>query len=164
MIASDLSVETRAVAEVLKSTSYGEIIPFAALSAAIGRDIKARRWVILAGMRVALRESGAAFAAVRGVGYRRLTAEELPSLGSTARTRIRRIASRGQKALEESARSFNDLPENTKRDVLKEQTALGMIAMLSRDKSLPATPDNADRPLPPALALQDTIKHLGMLP
>jgi hypothetical protein len=163
MIATDLSADARRIADLLSAVPRGELITYAGISAAIGRDVRVLRHLIYAAMRVAERESGAVFASERGKGYRRLAPTEIVRIGATARARIRGVARRGKRSISAGVIGANDLGDEDRRKILAEQSALGLLEHVARDRSLPVlTPDDS-RPLPVAQAARSFMRHIGAL-
>ncbi len=89
MISTEISPDVRALTDALMGVSPGSKITYAELSAAIGRDVQKHRYLIESARRIAQREHGAVFSVEYGVGYARLTTEQLPDVAATARRRIR---------------------------------------------------------------------------
>ena len=163
MIATDISPDTRALADKLAEVPRGERISLKALTAVISRNIVEHRHLLYSAFRIVERETGAVFACERGSGYRRLTPEEIPSLGSTARSRVRHIARRGRKSIAAGIEGANDMPDNARRRALQEMSALGVLEHVSRDKSLPDIKEDASSPLPVAAAAKAFLKKIGAI-
>jgi len=161
MIATDLSADARAVADALNGTPLGETIDYPTISASIGRDITTYRWVLTTAFRVAERETGAVFALIRRVGYRRLLSDEISKVGQTARASIRAKATRSVRTMSAGIAQANDISDNARQNILREQTALGLISHLARDRNMPATPAGATHPAPVGIAVRAVLQHLG---
>lgn len=162
MITTEISAEARAVADLLAACPSGEVITFAAMSAAIGRDILARRHVITTARRVAEREAGAVFTIERRTGYRRLDATRIADVvGTAARAHIRRTARRSVKSLSEGTRRLNDLPPDVQRKVAAEMSALGLIEHIARDKTVKPAANAPTKPQPVAVAARALLAALG---
>ena len=122
-------------------------------------------WKVSAAMRVALRESGTVFATLRGIGYRRLTIDRLGSdVGQSARTRIRRTTRRATATIGLGLAKANDVPNEARIRALREQSALGLIEFLARDRHLPTVDPERMRPLRPQHVLRQTLESLGINP
>jgi hypothetical protein len=160
MIALDLHAETRRLADFLCATPRGEMVTFNAMTNVIGRDIQAHRWILYRAMRVAERESGAAFACIRGQGYRRLNVNELAKVGETARSRIRSTARRGNRTITTALKGENGIEPGDLRKILAEQSVLGMLEYLTADKALPVIPETDTRPLPVAVVARDFLARM----
>jgi hypothetical protein len=152
VIATELSAEARAVADLLAQCPVGEVVTLAAMSAAIGRDIRTRRFVISTARRVAEREAGAVFTTERGAGYRRIDAARVADvIGTTARRHIRATARRSARTLNEGTRRLNDLPADVQRKVAAEMSVLGLLEHMARDKEVKIAPDGPMKPQPVAV-------------
>ena len=136
MFALDIHPDTRAVADLLIVLPRGASISHDEITARIGRDIRQCRHVFYSAARLAQREAGATFATERGVGYRKLETIELASIGQTARSCIRRVATRGAKSIAAGVAGANDLTPATHRAILQEQTSLSLISHLARDRTV----------------------------
>lgn len=161
MIATELHPDTVALVAVLSAAPRGELIPLKTFSDAIGRDINRCRHLLYRAIRIMEREQGAVFACVRKEGYRRMAADEIVKIGQTARSRIRRTARRGQKSIAAGISGANDLSNEARVKLLQEQSALGLLEHLSRDRSLPQIPEQVTRPLPVAQTAREFLKAIG---
>lgn len=164
MIAHDLSADARRCADLLTSIPRGETVTFTAISAAIGRDITRCRHVLHTAIRVSEREAGACFASVRGVGYRRLAADEIVKVGQTARARIRGYARRGRRTIQAGLAGANDVTPETQRRTASELSSLGLLEHIARDRSLPEIPETDTRPLTPADTAKAFMAKIGATP
>lgn len=163
MIATDMSADTRRLADLLAEVPRGEVITFPAMSAVIDRNVLEFRHIVYAAMRAAERESGAVFASERGKGYRRLPPDEIVRVGQTARSRIRRTARSGVRSLVAGSAGANDLSPEMTRRILAEQSTLGLLEHIARDKNLAPMPEAANRPLPLAVAAKEFLRTIGAL-
>lgn len=161
MLTTEASPDTRAVAELLATVPVGEIVSFAALSAAIGRDITRCRHVLYAGKRAAERDAGAVFATVRGQGMRRLSAERAAeTVGTAARSHIRKTARKATRTLIAATSRANDLPPAVQRSVSAEVSAFALIEHLSRDAAVKAADDAPLKPTPVAITARAMMAAL----
>ena len=161
MLVTELSAETRAVADLLAATPVDAGVTMAELSQAIGRDITKCRHVIAAARRVAMRESGAVFSSERGVGYRRLSPDRASLvLGPGARKHIRRTARHAQRGLIAATSRSNDLPPETQRRISAEISVLGLVEHLSRDKVMVPADDASLKPMPVAVAAKEFFSRI----
>lgn len=161
MIAIDLHADTLRIIDRLKSVPRGGEITLAAISQTIGRDIANCRHLMYSAFRHVEAESGAVFASVRGVGYRRMQPDEIVKIGQTARSRIRRTARRGIKTMSAGVAGANDLSDADKRKVLAEQSSLGLLEHIARERSLPTVPTTDTRPLPVAETARAFLELIG---
>lgn len=163
MPVQSISPDTRAIADLLKATSIGDTATFSAMSAAIGRDIRARRHLIPRALTLASQEAGAVFGTLRGEGYRRLPAEDAHLLGAHARRRIRRTAKRTAELITSAATMANDLSDPARRRAFAEINALGLIRHLASDKAVSATHAAEPKAEPVALLMRRAARHLGAI-
>lgn len=156
-----LSPETEALLAALKSVPLGGEISYRTLSAAVGRPVNGpARSSLNSARRIALRELGVAFTAVRGVGLRRITADEAPGMGATARSRIRSTAKRATRGIRAVVAASNGVSPEVQRRVSAEISALGLLAEVASEPAQKAF--SADGPaLPPALAGAAFLRHIG---
>jgi hypothetical protein len=161
MLTTELSADTRTVADLLALVPVGEVITLGAISEAIGRDVTTCRHVLNAARRVALREAGAAFLTERGIGLRRMSAERVTeTVGSAARSHIRRTAGRARKVMVAATQGINDLPPAAQRKLAAEISVLGLMEHLARDKTMQPAPDSPTKPTPVAITAQALLSHL----
>lgn len=161
MLAIDIHQDTRRIADALAAVPPGTLISLDAISAVIERDIRRARWYLYSAMHIAERESGAVFATERGMGYRRLIADEIVKIGQTSRARIRRQARRGNRSISAGVAGVNDLKPETLRRILAEQSSLGLLEHIARDKNLPTVSEQDIRPLPVASAAKEFLRIIG---
>lgn len=157
-----ISADTRAIADLLNAASYGQEVTIEQMSDAIGRDIRPVRYIAVSALRVAERETGAVFATVRRVGYRRLTSDEFHQIGSTARARIRKVSNRSNRSMTAAMERTNDMDPADRLAVLREQSTLGLVAHLSQDKQAPALVHGTTRPQPLAVTMRGALEALGL--
>lgn len=138
IIAQTLNPEARALANLFAATSVGAVVTYAAMTAAIGRDIHARRHLIPRALTIAAKEAGAIFGSVRKVGYQRLAATDAHMLGAHTRGRIRRSAKRTAEAIVSAVSAANDMPDDARRRAFAEVNAMGLIRHLATDKAVSA--------------------------
>lgn len=156
-----LEADTQAITELLGATQIGQVCTYAAMSDALGRDIRGRFYVLLRAVRCLNRDTGALFGAVRGVGYKRLPAEDAHQIGSHARARIRRTAHRTSKTIGAALDKANDLSPEARRRAVAEVSAMNMLAHLATDRVVDAQAGD-DKPPVLAEALRGVMKHLGI--
>lgn len=161
MIATDLHAETLRIIDTLKAVPRGGTISLATISAAIGRDVGTCRHYLYSAFKHVEAENGAVFASVRGIGYRRMQPDEIVKIGQTARSRIRRTARRGIKSMTAGIAGANDLSDIDKRKVLAEQSSLGLLEHIARERSLPTVPPTETRPLPVATTARAFLEAIG---
>lgn len=138
-IAQTTSPDTRALVDLLTATTVGGTVTYADMTAAIGRDIHARRHLIPRAITLAAKEAGAIFGSVRRVGYQRLAPTDAHILGAHARGRIRRSAKRASDAIHSAVTVANDMPDAERRRAFAEINSLSLIRHLARDTVVAAT-------------------------
>ncbi|MGQ0595799.1 hypothetical protein [Aquabacterium sp.] len=129
-----LSSDSKALAALLTSAGIGDVVTYAALSKAIGRDVRTSATGALHTARhLAQRDHRIVFDVVRGAGLKRLQDAEIVDLADKARDHARRHAKRTAKKL--TCVDFEALPKDKQT---KHNAALSMfsaLAELSTDKA-----------------------------
>jgi hypothetical protein len=133
------------------------------MSKVIDRNIRACRYLFYSAQKIAQRESGALFATERHKGYRRLTTEEFPIIGQTARASIRGTSLRAKKSLAQGLAGLNDIDPAVHRKIMAEQSVLGLLHHITFDKHLPPIPEKANRPLSVAATAKAFLRSIGSL-
>lgn len=147
IIPNQPSPDVRALADVLLAASVGQTVTYGAMDRAIGAPVLARRWLIQSARDLALRESGAAFMAVKGIGMRRLPAEEASAVGVYYRTSIRRTAKRSARVMTQMVKKANDLPDQAKLEAYREISVALLFCELAKATSVKRVPlDNKPAP------------------
>ena len=155
-----LSPEVRALADALLSTPVGMDITHNDLSAAVGFDVRTRRYLILRAIAVASREAGAIYSAVIGVGYRRLSADEAAQLGEHARKRIRSASGRVSKMIIRATEVANDMDPEARRNAMREVSVLGLLKHIATDKASRDMPA-PEKPQPVAITMRNMLTSMG---
>lgn len=160
---SEYEADIAAMASRLREAPIGEVVPYAELDAAIGRDCRARRYLLMAARDRVEREDGALFAAVFNSGLKRLPVEAYASVGQHSRKSIRSKARTASRRMTNGIEKANDVPAEVVRAVAKEQSVLGLIQFAARDKTLAKMLDEpVSSPTPIAIAAQGLMKALGI--
>jgi hypothetical protein len=152
--------DTQALLARLLSTPVGETCTYADLSAAIGRDVRDARFLLLRAIRLANRQEGALFGVVTRVGYRRMPATDAHLFGQATRQRIRRAARHGSETIGNALDRANDMPADVRRKALAEVSALNMLAHVSGERITQALPAG-DTVRPTAESLRGILEHIG---
>lgn len=158
-----LSTDVRALTDRFLGTPIGEMITFSDMSKALEADILARRYLIQKAITVASREAGAIFSSIRGIGYKRLSAEDAPLLGSHARGRIRSTSRRTAGAIIRAISSANDVSEKARIDAFREVSALQLVQHVATERAAKAIPAT-DKPQPVAATLRAMMMNIGIAP
>ena len=164
MISTEISPTVRALVDALVSVSPGELITYRALSAAIGQDVREVSHLLLRARDIAGRDHGALYGTERGVGYVRLTTEQLPGVGATLRASVRRRTRRVSSRLSMAASRVNDMPAETARKINAELSVLGLLNHLSGDKRAEPAAAHDHRPEPVAITARRLLGEFGPAP
>ena len=161
MLTPSTANETDAVAlqGLLAATPVGETCTYAAMTEAIGRDVRTCSYLLFRAVRRLNAENGALFASVRGVGYKRLQPSEAHLLGRTSRARIRRMSHRTSKIIARALDHANDMPDTERRKAMAEIGVMNMLAHLATEKEAVAAV--ADTPMPVGTLLRESLKKMG---
>lgn len=125
----EIEADIQALSAALEACPIGETVSYAALSEAIGRDVRNCRHVLAAARRQAEENTGHLFQTIRTVGVKRLTAEEIPAVGLGVMRHVRRSARAGMNRL--AAVRVNDMPEGEARKIIAHRSMLGAIALVA---------------------------------
>jgi len=93
---------------------------------------------------------------VRSVGVKKLSASEIPGLATAARKKIGRTAKSTIKRVQGLA--YNDMAREDRQRLVMEQSVLGALAALSKDKSVDLVRDDMSTP---AEVMKASIEALG---
>jgi hypothetical protein len=144
----------RRLADTYSACRVGSTVTYSMLSRALGKDIRAHRYLLPRAMRIANVETGAVFRNVRNVGYERMPNKEAHGKGQAARRRARKIFRVSQKQIENSMRHANDLTPQEVRKGWSEITHLGLNIHMTYDRNAPVIPAEPLPPDPSRIALQ----------
>jgi hypothetical protein len=155
--------ETDLLIARLRDVPLGQEIGYADLSRVIGRDVRtAARPRLTSAREIALRDHGVCFFAIRGVGLRRITVQELPQVGAHARGRAKSAVRGGLKTISAVMGVSNGVEPETMRKVASERAALGLLAEVASD-SAQAAFDTDKAAMPPAIAGAAFLRHIGAI-
>ena len=126
--------DVTALVAVLRATSIGETATYAQMTAAIGRPVEPRRYLIKRAIDRLNAEIGAVFVNVHKVGYKRLPIESVATVGVHARRAIRRKASRTLKHLGRASSRTNDVPQHVALQLNRERATLGIIMLAAEER------------------------------
>jgi len=151
-----LSVDAQALARVLGESPVGEVVTYDALSKAIGRDVRSARGLLYTAVRTVMRDSNAVFAAVRGVGLKRLESTEIVSVATQTVRHIRKASGRAMQKL--ACTDLSKLNESQKVSVFTHNSLLGALRVMSCQPSIKKLTEavnsaNAELPIAKTLAL-----------
>lgn len=108
---ADLSPDASLLKQRLETVKVGEVISYTDLSAVISSDVRQRRSALMRARLILMREKDFVFVAVKNVGIKRLSADEIARLGEGFARRIRKVALRGIKTLACVGAEFASLTE-----------------------------------------------------
>ena len=128
----------RIIADALSATSIGEILTYERIHAITGRSAPDIRSITHEAMVDCNKENGAVFGNIRNVGYQRLTQEQTPEVGSTARRSIVRKARKATRLLKNYISRTNGLPKEIASEVNREIALGGLIEFSASGKAMNA--------------------------
>jgi len=161
MLITEVSAETRAIADLLIACPIGETVTLASMSDAIGRDITKHRYIIASARRLVEREVGAVFTSVRGVGYKRLDVERaIGVVAPAARKHIARSARRASRSITAALSKANDVPTDLQRRAVYELGVLGIIEYAARERVKQTPEDTPTKPEPVAVVAKRWLSRL----
>lgn len=148
--------EIKALSAMLREIPVGEVLPYADMTAAIGRDIQndARISLLAARRAVELEPEGRRFETIRRLGVKRLETADIPGIGAATRHRISRIARRGHARL--ACVTANDMTPEIRKKIDLERSMLGAIALAATPRSaakVEASVTTASAEIPAAVVL-----------
>ena len=123
-----LSIDTRHIYERLIKAKIGDVVNYQELSSIIGRDIQnGARSNLTSARRIAERDDHYVFDAVKGVGIRRLSDEEMCDLGESVIAHIKKTSRRCVKRMV-CVKDFSSLPKEAQT---KHNTYVSVFSMLT---------------------------------
>jgi hypothetical protein len=125
----ELSADIDAAASVLELLSVGQTATYEQFSKAIGRNILKSMYVLNSARARVEREQKCLFEAVRGVGLKRMAAEDTVKIGSQAVRKIRRSARRSLARIDTVG--HNSLSGSDATRLIAMRSQLGAIAYLA---------------------------------
>lgn len=131
--AFQLSADSKALIDVLSSARVGELVPYATLNRAIGRDVRQFRGAINTALSILEKEHQRVFSCVPTEGYKRLSDKEIIGTADGYTQKIRRAAKRSARKL--ACVKFDDLPPEQQ---LAHNARMTVMAMVSETTSLAA--------------------------
>ena len=146
-----LSAEASALIAVLLTMKVGDVVPYAALSEAIGCDVRLRRHVLMTARNRVLRDDSVHTAMVAKVGIKRVSDDDAGDGGlNRALRRTRSAARRGR--LIASRLNMNEIPQTKRAAVVAKASLLEMIdygaSAKAQSKALTAVAASDDKALP----------------
>ena len=149
----------RTLADLLVACPVGGIVTYHQMTAAVGEDVEARRYLVVRALTVANTETGANFRCIRQTGYQRMTSEEAHTVGGLARVVIRRKATRAARAIGNAVAKANDMSNAAMLQAFSEQAQLGLIQHMTYERNMPQ-PREGEPPPNVAKTVAASVKAL----
>lgn len=131
----ELSTDAKTLASILRAAEVGDVIQYAELTHAIGRDVQgAARSVLETARAIVQREHRMVFDCSRNEGLRRLSDSEIVDLSDGAMDKIRRTAKRTAKKL--VCVDYDAMPREKQVKHNAALSMLGVMSELSKDSSV----------------------------
>ena len=128
----EYQAEISALIEILKAAPLGATITYQAMNAVIGRSVQREAsFSLIKARKIVEKETGARFGTIYKIGIKRLSAQEIPSIGIDGRRRISSISKRAYARL--SNLSNNDITPEIERRIQAEKSHLGAIALVTKE-------------------------------
>lgn len=124
----ELQIEIEKLTKPLTEMAVGQTVTYDDLRAAVGGPYKP--WSLIRARAIVEKETGLRLEAVHGVGIKKISAEDVAGIGSSARRKIGRIAKKQSARL--TGLSYNDLSDEVRTKVSIERSLLGAISAASR--------------------------------
>ncbi len=123
------AADIETIKSILSASPIGQTIPYARISAAIGRDITENRWLLGRARTEAEAETGGLFETVRNEGVQRLTSDKVPDVGLHCIRKIKRAAKRGYRRLDTVR--VNDLAPAVSARLIAHKSQLGAVSLVA---------------------------------
>lgn len=138
------SVERQVVEDLLRSAGYGETIEYSRITSELSVPVSSV-WHVVHAVRDAMKPDGYVFEAVRGIGLRRLTDEEI-AVGVVGHRR-RKIHRQGLKAMADAAAVMRpeEMSKNAQMSHLIGQSLFAAIAAVTTQRAVKAIAENVAR-------------------
>lgn len=127
------SADTLVIENRLRNSEVGDIIEYSDLSRLLGRSVTEFCRSNISTARNTLSKEHIHFGVIRGLGLRRLTADEAVAAGREYVDRARRTSHRGCKHL--ARVEFDKLSDESKKDHLTTSAQLGAMCLLGKSSS-----------------------------
>jgi len=139
---------------MLSAAPIGQTLSYAAMTVAIGRDVKDRPWIMIAARKEVEKETGGLFETVRGIGVQRLPSAKIPDAGLHTLRKLRKCAKRGAERLANVR--VNDLSNTERQQVIAYRSQLGAISLIADGRKTQKIVPNlqSGEPLPAGRVLE----------
>lgn len=123
------AADLEALKRILSDCSIGATLSYADMTAALGRDPRARRWLLTKAVADVEAATGGLFETIRGDGIKRLPGAEMADVGLASIQRIGRHARRAHARL--GGIRVNDMPAADRNRIIAHQSQLGAVALVA---------------------------------
>lgn len=131
---AEISIEARALVDMLIDVKPGDEITYDEMTKAIGRDVRTvARGAMQTARRVAERQYRMVFSPIFGVGLRRLLNDDIPGVADSKIAHIRRTATRAARTL--ACVDFDRLPNEKRIEHNAKLSILGAITLSSSQQA-----------------------------
>jgi hypothetical protein len=155
------SAETMAVHNELVMTAVGAVVTYARLSEVAGISVVGETSCLASARRIAQREDRMVFAAVKGVGMKRLDSEGIVGFAGEKTHRVRRGAWRAGKLL--PLANFAELRDSSRQRAIALASVLAVAYDLVRERSLLTVAKSAVAGTASSLPIRATLQALGLV-
>jgi hypothetical protein len=164
MIKPNVRVDSDAklLADMMKETAEGATVPRSAISECAGRDIQASPYALNKAREILRKEHRVIFKAVHGIGFMRVANEDIPDLGDSYRSKIRKTARRATKVL--TTVDYDKLSNEQRTKHNASLAVFGAISEVGQNKSLASVEkliDQSPASLPHAKAALLALAGIG---
>jgi hypothetical protein len=125
-------VDIEILTNALAALGPDQLLTYPEMSRLVGYDVRVRPWPMLKARDLVERDSGQRFGTVRGEGFCKLTADQLPGIGMSARRRVGRIAKRASTRM--TKLRYNDVDRRLQGRLDAERSLLGAIGAVASTK------------------------------
>ncbi len=152
------------LADRLREVPIDQIVTYEELDQVLGRDCRARRYLLMAARDRVESETGALFQAVFNRGLKRLPTEAFATIGQQARKGIRNKSRTATRRMANGLQHTNNAPAEVIRAVNRESSVLALIQFAARDKTVSQMlkDEPLTAPTPLGKAAQDLMAALGV--
>jgi alkylated DNA nucleotide flippase Atl1 len=151
----EMSIETRTIRDLFKDAEVGEIVTYADLATALGREVNGANPNVQSAINSLIGE-GILLENVRGIGYKRLADTEVVGTAEHARKGMKRKASKQVKKLA-CVQDFDAMPNEAKvkhNAAVSIFGAIGAMLGINRYKRVEAAVEKTAAQLPLAKTLE----------
>ena len=152
----ELSADTKVLRSVLEESKVGDVVTYAEMSKAIGRDVRAfAMGAINSARRILLNEQQYVFECIPKVGYKRLDDRSIVKSMERDRRHISKYSGRSLKKLECVA--FDGLTKDEQKSHTVAAAQFGVLRMMSNATATKRIEDRAGKADTATLAIGETL-------